>query len=148
MENLSSKDSKITFAPFRILSKAAEEKLDRGQSVAHQEEFQLESPKLAPNSSTSRAQSVSRDCTSTSRARPVSRKCMRPHIPTSSICELRAFLPVSCTLTTEQRLQQPKIYYTTKTFPWQSSNYPKTDIQCRCSVSSIQSIMIKILPVI
>jgi hypothetical protein len=40
-KNLSNKYSKIHFAPFRIFSKATEENLDRGQSVAHQEEISI-----------------------------------------------------------------------------------------------------------
>ena len=42
METLSSNNSKNTLRAIRILPKAAEEKLDRGQSVAHQEEISIE----------------------------------------------------------------------------------------------------------
>ena len=40
-ENLPCKNSETIFAPFRIMSKAAEETLNRGQSVAHQGFFSI-----------------------------------------------------------------------------------------------------------
>ena len=68
------KHPKQLFAPFRILSITAEEKLDRGQSVAHQEAISLVSPMLVPNLFTSRAQ--------------ICEPRLYKHIP-SSICEPR-----------------------------------------------------------
>jgi hypothetical protein len=80
-ENLFTKDSKILFAPFRILSNTAEEQLDRGQSVAHQEANSLATPTLVPNYLHPVLKSVSRDCTNTSRARSVSRECPKTAHP-------------------------------------------------------------------